>query len=404
MAGSVLSVKQINTYIKSLLEGDSRLSFVRIKGEISNFRSHFASGHLYFTLKDSEATLRCVMFRGNASKLRFMPNDSMQVVCTGRISVFEKDGGYQLYVDDIIVDGNGEFSANLEKIKEKLAKEGLFEEARKRKLPKFPRKIAVITSESGAAVKDILNVLNRRYPLCQVLVIPALVQGVEAPQSLCNALDKAYITNDLDLIIIGRGGGSIEDLWCFNDETLARKISASPIPTISAVGHETDFTICDFVADLRAPTPSAAAELAVPDYKELMAQVSHYKKKICNTVTAMVDLKAALYEKIINEYFFKRPSEYLIDTRKNNLRVVLDNIRNSTERTLLNKQKNFEIAVSKLDAMSPLKLLSRGYSVATKNNKIIKSVDCVKEKESIDLRLSDGSINCVIEKVVKNNA
>ncbi len=404
MAGSVLSVKQINTYIKSLLEGDSRLSFVRIKGEISNFRSHFASGHLYFTLKDSEATLRCVMFRGNASKLRFMPNDSMQVVCTGRISVFEKDGGYQLYVDDIIVDGNGEFSANLEKIKEKLAKEGLFEEARKRKLPKFPRKIAVITSESGAAVKDILNVLNRRYPLCQVLVIPALVQGVEAPQSLGNALDKAYITNDLDLIIIGRGGGSIEDLWCFNDETLARKISASPIPTISAVGHETDFTICDFVADLRAPTPSAAAELAVPDYKELMAQVSHYKRKICNTVTAMVDLKAALYEKIINEYFFKRPSEYLIDTRKNNLRVVLDNIRNTTERTLLNKQKNFEIAVSKLDAMSPLKLLSRGYSVAIKNNKIIKSVDCVKEKESIDLRLSDGSINCVIEKVVKNNA
>lgn len=403
MAPSVITVKQINQYIKSLLEGDSRLAFVRIKGEISNFKAHFTSGHLYFTLKDKDASIRCIMFRGNASKLNFLPDDSMQVVCTGRVSVYDKDGTYQLYVDDIELDGQGELAEALEKIKLKLEKEGLFDSNRKRKIPLFPKKIAVITSESGAAIKDILNVLNRRFPLCEVVIQPALVQGIDAPQSLYDSLESVYKYSNADVIIIGRGGGSLEDLWCFNDETLARKIAQSPIPIISAVGHETDFTICDFVADLRAPTPSAAAELAVPDKNELLSKISNISRKLCNVVESDLNYKNALIEKIQNEQFLKNPMEFFINKPLRENELLVDRIKNRLKLTLSEREKEFARVTAKLDALSPLKLLSKGYSVATKSENIIKSVNDISVNDNFSLRLSDGIADCTVDKVVKND-
>ncbi len=401
MAPSVITVKQINSYIKSLLEGDSRLAFVRIRGEISNFKAHFTSGHLYFTLKDKDASIRCIMFKGNASKLKFAPSDSMQVVCTGRISVYDKDGTYQLYVDDIELDGLGELSEALEKIKLRLEKEGLFDSSRKRKIPLFPKKIAVITSESGAAIQDILNVLNRRFPLCEVVFKSALVQGIDAPESLCDALDIVYKNSGADVIIIGRGGGSLEDLWCFNDEALARKIAQSPIPVISAVGHETDFTICDFVADLRAPTPSAAAELAVPDASELLSKISAIGRKLFNAVESDLNYKIALNEKIQNEQFLKNPIEFFINTplRENNL--LVDRIKNKLKLNLSEYEKEFAKVTAGLDALSPLKLLAKGYLVATKNDNIVKSVNDIAEKDKFTLTFSDGTADCTVDKVVK---
>ena len=401
MAPSVITVKQINLYIKSLLEGDSRLAFVRIKGEISNFKAHFTSGHLYFTLKDKDAAIRCIMFKGNASKLKFLPNDSMQVVCTGRVSVYDKDGTYQLYVDDIEPDGQGELAEALEKIKLKLEKEGLFDSSRKRKIPAFPKKIAVITSESGAAIKDIVNVLNRRFPLCEVVIQPALVQGIDAPESLCNALDRVYKNSGADVIIIGRGGGSLEDLWCFNDENLARKISHSPIPVISGVGHETDFTICDFVADLRAPTPSAAAELSVPDKNELLSKLSNINRKLSNAIVSDLNYKIALLEKIQNQQFLKNPIDFFINKPLNENRLLVDKIKNLTKLNLSESEKKFVSITAKLDALSPLKLLAKGYLVATKQDNIIKSVEDIAEKDAFTLRLCDGTLDCIADKVVK---
>ena len=400
MAPSVITVKQINLYIKSLLEGDSRLAFVRIRGEISNFKHHFASGHLYFTLKDKDAAIKCIMFKGSASRLKFIPGDSMQVVCTGRVSVYDKDGTYQLYVDDIVLDGQGELAEALEKIKAKLENEGLFDSSRKRKIPAFPKKIAVITSETGAAIKDILSVLERRFPLCDVRIIPALVQGIDAPKSLCDSLDLAYKNSDADLIIIGRGGGSLEDLWCFNDETLARKIAQSPIPVISAVGHETDFTICDFVADLRAPTPSAAAELAVPDKNELLNKILYLKRKLENRLDADLNYKIALTEKIQNQQFLRNPINFFIDRPLNENSLLIDRMRNKIKLTLSENEKEFARITAKLDALSPLKLLSRGYSVATKEGKAVKSVEDITPNDKISLRLSDGIADCTVDKVV----
>ncbi len=402
MAPSVITVKQINSYIKSLLEGDSRLAFVRIRGEISNFKNHFASGHLYFTLKDKDASIRCIMFKGNALKLKFIPNDSMQVVCTGRISVYDKDGTYQLYVDDIELDGQGELAEALEKIKLKLEKEGLFDSSRKRKIPMFPKKIAVITSETGAAIKDILSVLERRYPLCEVVFKSALVQGIDAPKSLCSSLDFVYKNSDADLIIIGRGGGSLEDLWCFNDETLARKIVESPIPVISAVGHETDFTICDFVSDLRAPTPSAAAELAVPDTNELQNKISNYRQKLFNILESDINYKIALNEKIKNQQFIKNPIDFFIERPLTQNRFILDKISGKIKLTFSEKEKEFAKVTAKLDALSPLKLLAQGYSVATKEDKVLKSVNDLAENDNFTLTLSDGMADCTVDKVVKN--
>lgn len=399
MPSSVITVKQLNLYLKSLLEGDSRLAFLRVSGEISNFKNHFSSGHLYFTLKDRDAAVKCVMFRSHAARLRFVPADGMKVVCSGRLSVYERDGVYQLYAEELMPDGEGDLTLALEQIKQKLAKEGLFDPERKRPLPAFPKNIAVITSETGAAVRDIFNVLGRRYPLGNILFCPAQVQGAGAAESLCSALDTVISDHRADLIIIGRGGGSIEDLWCFNDERLARKIAASPIPVVSAVGHETDFTICDFAADLRAPTPSAAAELAVPDIEELKSNLRSLRRAMLIRLSGKQTLYAALLEKINASAGFKDPVTQFTTGRFLKVDAVTDKIKTLCEKKLASRENRFVQTAARLDALSPVKTLLRGYAVATKDGKTVASVKTIAPDDRIVLRLSDGKADCTVNQV-----
>jgi len=400
MSFNTVTVGQLNLYIKSLFEGDSKLSYISVVGEISNFKAHFSSGHMYFTLKDDTAALKCVMFRGNAARLRFVPKDGMKVVCSGRISVYERDGAYQLYAENMVPDGEGDLMARLEEIKKKLLAEGLFDEARKRPIPKFPKKVAVITSETGAAVRDIFNVLSRRYPLCDILLCPATVQGAEAPKSLISALDKVYKT-DADLIIIGRGGGSIEDLWCFNDEDLARKISVSPIPVISAVGHETDFTICDFVADLRAPTPSAAAELAVPDARLLLDNVLRIERNLKMTLTEKIAGREKNLSLIKGSLIFSSPEDSIIAKRSLSVDRLADRICSQFEKLIIKKENDFLNKVSLIEALSPMKTLTRGFATAEKQGRLVSSVGQLSVGDSIKLRLADGSADCIIQNLTE---
>lgn len=397
---TAVTVRQLNLYIKSLLEGDSKLAYISIRGEISNFKRHFASGHLYFTLKDDTAALKCVMFKGNAARLRFQPKEGMQVVCSGRISVFERDGVYQLYAENMVPDGEGDLMAALEKLKAKLEAEGLFDQTRKKPIPKFPKKVAVITSETGAAVRDILNVLGRRYPLCDVLFCPATVQGALAPASLCNALDIVAKT-EADVVIIGRGGGSIEDLWCFNDERLARKIADMNIPVISAVGHETDFTVCDFVADLRAPTPSAAAELAVPDAEELLQNISGFKRGTQNRISNVIASYELALSRLTSSRMFTAPAEYICERRSLMLDSVTDRISSCAEKSVITKEKLFCTVAAKLDALSPIKTMLRGFTVAEKDGKALSSVGQLTAGEDITLRFHDGKAKCNTTKIIK---
>ncbi len=397
---AAVTVKQLNLYIKSLLEGDSKLAYISIRGEISNFKCHFASGHLYFTLKDEAAAVKCVMFKGNAARLRFVPEDGMHVVCSGRISVFERDGVYQLYAENMVPDGEGDLMAALEKLKAKLEAEGLFDSARKKPIPKFPKKVAVITSETGAAVRDILSVLGRRYPLCDILFCPATVQGALAPDSLCKALDIVGKT-DADVVIIGRGGGSMEDLWCFNDERLARKIAHMNIPVISAVGHETDFTVCDFVADLRAPTPSVAAEMAVPDAAELLQNISGFNRGLQNRVSNMVDSYELALNRLTSSRMFSAPVEYICERRSLLLDSVSDKICSCAEKSIITKEKLFCAVAAKLDVLSPIKTMLRGFTVAEKDGKNLSSVGELGAGDDITLRFHDGRAECKTIKIIK---
>ena len=398
MSINAVTVGQLNLYIKSLLEGDSKLSYISIVGEISNFKSHFASGHMYFTLRDENAAIKCVMFRGNASKLRFVPKDGMKVVCSGRISVYERDGVYQLYAENMVPDGEGDLMAALEKIKEKLSLEGLFDTARKKPIPPFPKKVAVITSETGAAVKDIFNVLSRRYPLCDIIFCPATVQGALAPKSLISALDKVSKT-DADVIIIGRGGGSIEDLWCFNDEALARKIAEINIPIISAVGHETDFTICDFVADLRAPTPSAAAELAVPDSAELYASVLKITKNMESGMRERISARQKALSLLNSSPVFSSPIDFIVSRRSLETDRVCDRVSSLAEKNITKRENEFINKLSLLEALNPIKTILRGFAVCEKQGKSLSSVKELDIGDKIELRLSDGSAECTVEKI-----
>ncbi len=400
MSVNTVTVGQLNLYIKSLLEGDSKLSYISIVGEISNFKAHFASGHMYFTLKDDTAALKCVMFKGNAMRLRFVPKDGMKVVCSGRVSVYERDGAYQLYAENMVPDGEGDLMAKLEKIKQKLKNEGLFDAARKRPIPKFPKKVAVITSETGAAVRDIFNVLSRRYPLSDILLCPATVQGADAPASLISALDKVYKT-DSDVIIIGRGGGSIEDLWCFNDEELARKIAASPIPVISAVGHETDFTVCDFVADLRAPTPSAAAELAVPDAALLADSIFRTQRNLKTTITEKIAYREKNLSLIRCSLIFSSPEDSIISKRSLTVDRLADRMKSQFDKIITKKENDFKNKLAFLDALSPVKTLMRGFVAAEKQGRIVSSVGQLTVGDSIKLRLSDGSADCTIQNLTE---
>ncbi len=398
MANSVITVSQLNFYIRSLIEADSRLALVRVSGEISNFKEHYSSGHLYFSLKDSGGAVRCVMFRANAARLKAPLKDGMKVVILGRVSVYERDGSYQLYAEDIIPDGEGDLYLKLEEIKKSLEDEGLFDVSRKIRLPKFPRKVAVITSDTGAAVRDIINVLSRRWPLADILLCPSLVQGKDAPPSLIGALDIAE-NSDADLIIIGRGGGSIEDLWCFNDEALARRISRCTKPVISAVGHETDFTICDFVSDMRAPTPSAAAEIAVPDITEIMASVRGYEHLIKMRTGSAVRLYDAKLSKIEAMQVFRNPKAFITEKREREAANLIDKMKNILHRRLANYEKAFVGAAAKLDSLSPLKTMARGYAAIDKNGKTVRSKEELSAGDIITLRLHDGKSVCEVKEV-----
>ena len=391
-----ITVRQLNLYVKSLLEGDVHLADVTVVGEISNFKNHYSSGHWYFTLKDQAANIRAVMFRSSAMRVKFTPKDGMQVVLRGRVSLYEKDGQYQFYAEEMYPAGEGDIALAFEQIKQRLAAEGLFNESNKRPIPSFPSRIAVITSDTGAAVQDILNILGRRYPLCEVMLCPVAVQGEAAVPDMINALERIYRLSGVDTIIIGRGGGSVEDLWAFNSEELARKIYESPIPVISAVGHETDFTICDFVADLRAPTPSAAAELAVPDAAELLVGFKGISARMNSLMKHRYDIELSKLERLRNSAFLRRP-EMFIETSSQRLDRLTDGLNVAFQRKVDHIENEFSLAISRLDALNPLKVLNRGYAVATKNNSIIKSAETLEKGDELLIRFYDSGVKCLVE-------
>lgn len=398
MKPRIISVSQLNYYVKSLLDNDAHLSGIFVTGEISNLKDHYRSGHIYFSLKDRNAVVSAVMFSGNARNLKFKLEEGMKVIAFCRASLYEVTGNYQIYVEDIQPDGIGALTIAFEQLKKKLEDKGLFSPEHKKPIPKFPKTVGVITSPTGAAVQDIRNILTRRFPGVDIVLCPVLVQGAGAPAQLINAVNLFNEYDCADVIIIGRGGGSIEDLWAFNDENLAYAIYASNIPVISAVGHETDFTICDFVSDLRAPTPSAAAELAVPDKDEL---ISHYNSqrqylnsifdnKLSKLSKNLSDIKTSLSknspEKTIN----------LFDVRLNNLSERAKNIVNQE---FINYSEKTKKLGAKLEALNPVSVLQRGYSIAEKDGKMINSVKELKIDDEITLTFKDGK---VITKVVEN--
>ena len=398
-----VSVRQLNLYAKSLIEGDLRLNDIYVTGEISNFKNHYASGHLYFTLKDNDAAIRCVMFKGYTSQIRFRVEDGLKVILRGRVSIYEKDGQFQFYAQEMHADGLGDISLQFEQIKEKLSKEGLFSDESKRAIPRFPKRIAVVTSETGAAVQDIMNILSRRWKLSEIMLCPVLVQGENAANDMIKTLDRIYKLFNCDLIIIGRGGGSIEDLWAFNNEALARKIYESPIPVISAVGHETDFTICDFVADLRAPTPSAAAELAVPDSQEYLLKLNEYSNRFKTALKSKLDLNKSKYLSLANSLYLNKPLQALLEKPAQEVDSLYDCLLRSFEAKVSNYKARLSQNLTALDALSPLKVLARGYSVAKVSGKTLTSVKNAKIGDNLTLRVSDGTLECEIKDIGENN-
>lgn len=391
-----LTVSQLNKYIRSILEDDCNLKSLILSGEISNFKINSFSGHIYFSLKDEKASVRAVMFKSNASTLKFLPQDGMKVVCCGYIGVYEKEGQYQLYITDMQPDGAGSIALAFEQLKNKLYNEGVFNNSRP--IPKFPKKIAVITSSTGAAVHDMLSILERRWPLTTVVMCPVFVQGELAANQIIKAINDVNNFTDCDLIIVGRGGGSVEDLWCFNDEQLARNIFASNIPVISAVGHETDFTICDFAADLRAPTPSAAAELAVPDINDILLNIDGLYKRSYNAVVTKYNRYSQVYRllterKVISDknYFTE-----MLSIKLDNLYSKLNHLFAKTYSEISNKLINF---TAKLDALNPAKTLLRGYAFAEKDGKTVNSVEDLNIHETVNIILSDGKAECVVKDI-----
>ncbi len=390
------SVSEINDYIKSLIEEEMLLQDIYVKGEISNFKKHISSGHFYFTLKDDKSEIRAIMFRAYSQRVRFKIEDGMKVVIHARVGVYQQGGSYQLYVDTIIPHGVGELHLAYEQLKAKLAAEGLFDEEHKKQLPRFPKRIGIITSATGAAVRDIINVSTRRYPLAELVLFPALVQGEGSSNELIRALEFFNIENSVDVIIIGRGGGSIEDLWSFNDEMLARTIFKSKIPVISAVGHETDFTICDFVADKRAPTPSAAAELATPDINELKSTLNSFAQRAIKAFSNTIKMYKDVLSGIEDSKMFKKPLS-MLDGPRMHLDALSDKISFSFEKCLSDKKSKFSNINGRLVALNPLAILSRGYgALFNSNNEIVNSIDKININDKIRINLSDGSINAVV--------
>lgn len=397
----VLSVSQLNRYIKMNFDADENLANIFISGEISNFTNHYRTGHLYFTLKDDSAAVRAVMFNSSAKRLKFMPEDGMKVIARGRVSVYEASGQYQLYVDDMQPDGVGALNLAYEQLKEKLQKEGLFSELHKKPLPPYPEKVGVITSPTGAAVRDIINVLGRRFPYAEIVFCPVLVQGEGAHLQLTDAVNLFNSERAADVIIIGRGGGSIEDLWEFNDEGLARAVYNSDIPVISAVGHETDFTICDFVADMRAPTPSAAAELAVPDANELQYALSALKNRMFLNVSSGIADRRSRLEYLTSKGALKSPDE-MLSNRSQRLDTAFSKMLSSYENRIGGKKMEFISAATALSKLDPMSVLMRGFAfVSDKNGKNVYSSQALAKGDKINVRFHDGSAVCEVKEITQ---
>lgn len=392
---TILEINQLNTYIKSIIDGDINLSSIAVVGEISNFTNHYRTGHFYMTLKDEKSSIRAVMFKGANQRLRFMPENGMRVICFGRVSVFERDGQYQLYIEDMQPDGLGSLNMMFEQLKNKLEKEGLFSNEHKKPIPVMPSNVGVITSPTGAGLRDILNIIERRFPLCEVILAPVEVQGEKSAPGMIKALKQFDKLQCVDVIIIGRGGGAIEELWSFNDEELARTIFDVSIPVISAVGHETDFTICDFVADLRAPTPSAAAELAVVDKRELIKHILFLKESLKQLIENLIANEELKIKNLTALKSFIAPKQK-IENEKQYLDTLTQKFDSSFSAFLNDKISKVESLYTKLDALNPLKVLLRGYSIAQKDNKLISKIEEVSVDDEISLVVSDGIINCKV--------
>ncbi len=388
----VLTVTQVNTYIKALINEIPQIRNIYISGEISNFKHYYKSGHMYFTLKDEKSQLKCVMFAFDNQKIKFTPEDGMSVICFGQIDVYERDGVYQLYVRDMHPKGVGSLTVAFEQLKAKLEKEGLFAVENKKPIPKYPQKIGVATSNMGAAVEDIKNVLGRRFPLCDVVIVPTVVQGEAASLDIVKSLQLLDSMEDIDTIIVGRGGGSLEDLWAFNTEPVARAVYNCKTPVISAVGHETDFTICDFVADMRAPTPSAAAELAVPDINSELLKVNSLAVSLEKNMDYIIEYREKQLEAIVKASPLSDVNSFFAPLN-DKLSLLSKRLAPAFSGVILKKEGSLKSVAGALNALSPLAVLSRGYSVAEKGGKLIKSVKDVKPDDEISIRLKDGKIN-----------
>jgi exodeoxyribonuclease VII large subunit len=415
------SVTQYNKAIKNYLDEIDALRDVHIKGEISNYRGA-TRGHLYFTLKDETSRINVVMFSTAAAKLEFVPKDGDEVLIDGRITVYEANGGYQVYAEKMTLAGNGDLLKKLEELKKKLQAEGLFDESHKRPIPKYPERIGIVTAPNKAAIKDILSTIKRRYPLCETILFPALVQGDLAKESIVKQIEEANDPKyNLDTLIVGRGGGSIEDLWAFNEEIVARAIYNSRVPVISAVGHEIDFTIADFVADLRAPTPTGAAEMAVPNLADLLNTISQYKIRLNNNITGSISYLKDMLKKLSTSYVLSNPLatfeireqklDELVNRLNTNLLHKLDVSKNrfdsiKTKRVLLHPEdmlikynNSMELVINKLELLNPLNVLKKGYSVTKVNDKPLKSIKDVKEKDKLNIKIIDGEIDAIVEGV-----
>lgn len=419
MENNYITITELSRYLKGKFESDENLRKVYIKGEISNFKAH-TRGHFYFTLKDETSRISAVMFASNTRVLKFTPVDGMKVLVTGRVTVYEATGGYQIYVEDMLEDGIGNLYVAFEQLKEKLSKEGLFNKEHKRPIRRIPRKIGIVTASTGAAIRDILTTIKRRYPVCETILFPSLVQGSDAASDIVKKIEIAN-TYDIDTLIVGRGGGSIEDLWPFNEEIVARAIYNSKVPVISAVGHEIDFTIADFVADLRAPTPTAAAELAVPDINTIITYLDTAKTRSYNTLLNIIENNRLKLHKLEDSFVLKRPTaiyevkeqnlDNLIDKLNRIIKVFIDNSKvelfkyqnsyvfNNPEIIYKFKKQNLENIIGKLEVLNPMNTLKRGYAIIKKEDNVISSINNLNKDDEIKINVSDGTIDAKIIKV-----
>ena len=398
MTDKYITITRLNNYIKAFFDNNSHLQKVYLKGEISNFKNH-TRGHLYFTLKDENSRLSAVMFAGHTISLSFKPEDGMNVLVEGRVSCYPSQGTYQIYVEKMELDGIGNLYIEFEKLKKKLAAEGLFDERYKKTIPKYPSKIGIITAPTGAAIKDILSTIKRRYPICETILFPCLVQGKDAAPDIVKQLKKAQ-EYDLDVIICGRGGGSIEDLWAFNEEIVARAIFECSIPVISAVGHEVDFTIADFVADLRAPTPTGAAEMAVPNIADIIKHIDQYRIRINNSIIEKVNYRKFYLEKIKNSFVIKNPM-IMYDNKKQKLDIINERINNNVLSRIEKTNFYFKTLIEKLEIVNPLNVLKRGFSITYKDDVALNSIKNVKNGDNISITLTDGKINATVNDIME---